>query len=65
MYFFPQKAERELEEFERENYTEAKVKRMLEAERRHFHARAKVINAAATEGQRRSMYNANNQLLVT
>lgn len=59
------KAERELEEFERENYTEAKVKRMLEAERRHFHARAKVINAAATEGQRRSMYNANNQLLVT
>lgn len=58
------KAERELEELKREKDTEAKMKRMLDGGKQ-LQARAKIVNAAATEGQRRSMYNMNNRFLVT
>lgn len=52
-----------MEGFKREDATEAKVKRMLG--NGDLEARSKVANAAASEGQRRSMYNKNNRFLVS
>ena len=55
---------RDLEGFKRQDEAEAKMKRMLDNGGGSA-ARMKVVNAAASEGQRRSMYNKNNRFLVT
>ena len=62
--FYSQKALRGLEGFKRQDEAEAKMKRMLD-DGGGSAARMRVVSAAASEGQRRSMYNKNNRFLVT